>query len=85
MDDDRLIVEWLAELSSASLPAAHLADAQTIWWRAHLQRRRTDHRRAQWPVDLMEWIQLVAAVATSVATVLWAIPSLTLLARLIAR
>jgi hypothetical protein len=82
MDEERMVAEWLARLASAPVPASHIPDAETIWWQAQVRRRQEEGRRAQRPIELMEWIQLGAAAATAMATLIWAMPALGALIRL---
>jgi hypothetical protein len=82
MDEERMVAEWLARVASAPVPASHIPDAETIWWQAQLQRRWDDGRRAQRPIEWMEWIQLGAAAATAMATLIWQMPALGALIRL---
>jgi hypothetical protein len=79
MDEEQLIAAWMARVAAAPLPAAHLPDAETIWWQARLEREREARRRAERPIVLMEWIQLGAAAAAAVAVFVRAIPAFTTL------
>jgi len=77
-----MIAAWLARLAAAPLPAAHIPDAETIWWQAQLEREREARRRAQRPIELMEWIQLGVAAVTATAVFVGSLPTLAALLRL---
>jgi hypothetical protein len=79
MDEEQLIATWMARVAAAPLPAAQIPEAAAIWWQAQLERERDARRRAQRPIELMEWIQLGAAAAAAVAVFVQAIPAFTTL------
>jgi hypothetical protein len=82
MDEERTIAALMARVASAPLPAHHIPNAETIWWQAQLRRRQEDRRRAQRPIEVMEWIHLGAVAATATAVVVWSLPTLAALFRL---
>jgi len=82
MDDEQPIAAWMARVAAAPLPAAHLPEAKAIWWQAQLERERDARRRAQRPIELMEWILLGVAAVTATAVLVWSLPTLAALLRL---
>jgi hypothetical protein len=76
MDEEQHVAAWMARLAAAPLPAPRIADAETIWWQAMLERERAARQRAERPIEVMERIQLAAAAAIAVAAFIWALPSL---------
>jgi hypothetical protein len=82
MNEEQMIAAWMARVAAAPLPAAHIPDAAAIWWQARLERERESRRRALWPIELMEWIQLGVAAVTATAVLVWSFPTLAALFRL---
>jgi hypothetical protein len=82
MDEERLVIAWMARVAAAPLPGAHIADAATIVWQAQLRRRAEDRRRALRPIEVMERIQLGAVTVTVAAVLAWSLPMLISLFRL---
>jgi hypothetical protein len=72
----------MARVAAAPLPAAHIPDAETILWQAQLRQRAEDRRRAQRPIEVMERIQLGAVALTAAAVLVWSLPTLIALVRL---
>ena len=75
-DEERTIAAFMARLAHSPTPAqAALPDAGVIWWKAQLLRRWQAEKRVQAPLDLMEPVQIAAALAGVAAVVAWALPS----------
>jgi hypothetical protein len=83
MDDEQVVAALMAQIASAPLPAAHLPEADALWWQAQLRRAAEGRRRAERPIEVMEWVQLGAAAAIAVAAFVWALPSLEAVIRLV--
>lgn len=76
-DEERAIAAFMARL--AQVPAGGemaLPGAGVIWWKAQLLRRWEAERKVQAPLDVMEPVQIVAALAGVAAVVVWAVPSI---------
>jgi hypothetical protein len=82
MDEERIVAAWMSRMAAAPLPPAHIPDAAAIWWQAQLRQRAEARRRAERPIEVMEWVQLGAAAATAAAALVWALPSLAAVIRL---
>lgn len=76
-DEERAVAAFMARLAHTT-PATEpsLPAAGVIWWKAQLLRRWEAERRVQAPLDLMEPVQIAAALAGVAAVVVWALPSL---------
>lgn len=75
-DEERGIAEFMTRLADTPPPAEpSVPGADVIWWKAQLLRRWEAEQRVQAPLELMEPLQITAALAGVIAVVVWALPS----------
>lgn len=77
MENDELAVHaFMQRLAATPVPAVpRLATADILWLKAELLRRWEAERRVRAPLDLMEPIQIAAALAAAAGILLWVMPS----------
>jgi hypothetical protein len=75
-NDDRAVTTFMKELAAAPVhERSRLAPADLLWLKAELLRRWEAERRVRAPLDVMEPIQIAAALAAAAGVLLWAMPS----------
>jgi hypothetical protein len=76
-DEDRMIKAFMARLSETPVNMRLAAGApEMIWLKAQLLRRWEAEQRAAVPLDVIEPLQAVALLATTLFLLLWSVPLL---------
>ena len=73
--DEQAIASFMARLARASVRTGEVPSEHTLWWKAQLLRRWEAERKATLPLDVVEPVPIIAALATSALLLIWALPS----------
>jgi len=75
--EEQAVAQFMARIASTPLgDTPSLAGADVLWWKAQLLRRWDAERKVTAPLDVMEPVEIVTAMATAAILFLWALPSL---------
>jgi hypothetical protein len=76
-EDDDIVAEYMHRLANATPAKMSQAPAASVLWvKAQMLRRWDAERKAQAPLDVMEPIQIAAAIAAAAVLFVWSLPSL---------
>jgi len=76
VDDLAVVDEFMTRLARARVEPGALASSDVIWLKAQLLRRWEAERTVTLPLDVLEPVQILAALATAVLALLWTLPTL---------
>ena len=62
--------------SEAPNPESRIPDSSRLWWKAQLLKRWEAERRAQWPLDVMQPIEIAGGLVAAGLLVYWSLPYL---------
>ena len=76
-EEEQSVARFLQRLASAPLDVSpRLPDVEVLRIKAQLVRRWEADRKIQAPTDVLEPMQLLAAVAAAAVMLMWSLPSL---------
>jgi hypothetical protein len=75
--DEEVVSEYMSRLADA-VPStlSQMPDPNVLWVKAQMLRRWDAERKAQAPLDVMEPVQIAAALAAATVLFVWSLPSL---------
>ena len=73
-DEEEAIRTFMQRLAQMPPERGAMLQSNVIWLRAHLLRRWHAERRATLPLDVIEPVQVVAALTAAVLLLIWSLP-----------
>jgi hypothetical protein len=73
--DEQRVASFMARLAQLPIERA-MSDPAGIWLKAQLLRRWEAERRAQAPLDMMDWVEIAGGLVTASFLFYWSIPYL---------
>jgi hypothetical protein len=76
-EGDQTVADYMQNVAHARIPEApHLPDPAVLWLKAQILKRWDAEQKAQAPLDLMEPVQVAAALVAAMVLFALSLPSL---------
>src|SRR6478672_1274730 len=77
-DEERAIAAFMSRVANVRIPdpESPTLSSNTLWWKAKLLDRWEAERRAQWPLDIMQPIEIVGGLVAAGLLLYWSLPYL---------
>jgi len=77
-DEERAIATFMSRVANVRIPdpESPTLSSNTLWWKAKLLDRWEAERRAQWPLDIMQPIEIVGGLVAAGLLLYWSLPYL---------
>ena len=77
-DEERAIATFMSRVANVRIPdpESPILSSNTLWWKAKLLDRWEAERRAQWPLDIMQPIEIVGGLVAAGLLLYWSLPYL---------
>jgi hypothetical protein len=76
LDEEREIRAFMARLAETRVDVGAVPTPEVLWLKARLLRRWAAEQRATVPLDVIEPVQMVAALAATLFLLMWSLPSI---------
>jgi hypothetical protein len=77
-EDERAIAAFMSRVANLRTPdpESRLPDSGQLWWKAQLLKKWEAERRAQWPLDIMQPIEIAGGLVAAGLLLYWSLPYL---------
>jgi hypothetical protein len=77
-EDERAIAAFMSRVASLRIPdpESRIPDSSHLWWKAQLLKKWEAERRAQWPLDVMQPIEIAGGLVAAGLLLYWSLPYL---------
>ena len=77
-DEERAIAMFMSRVANVRIPDAEspILSSNTLWWKAKLLDKWEAERRAQWPLDIMQPIEIAGGLVAAGLLLYWSLPHL---------
>jgi hypothetical protein len=77
-DDERAIAAFMSRVANLRIPdpGSRIPDSDQLWWKAQLLKKWDAERRAQWPLDVMQRIEIAGGLVAAGLLLYWSLPYL---------
>ena len=76
--DEQAIAAFMSRVSELRIPnpESRIPDSIQLWWKAQLLKKWEAERRAQWPLDVMQPIEIAGGLVAAGLLLYWSLPYL---------
>jgi hypothetical protein len=77
-DEERAIAMFMSRVANVGVPDPELPilSSNTLWWKAKLLDKWEAERRTQWPLDIMQPIEIAGGLVAAGLLLYWSLPYL---------
>jgi len=77
-DEESAIAMFMSRVANVRVPdpESPIASSNTLWWKARLLDMWEAERRAQWPLDIMQPIEIAGGLVAAGLLLYWSLPHL---------
>jgi hypothetical protein len=77
-EEERAVAAFMSRVSELRVPSSTsgVPDSSQLWWKAQLLRKWEAERRAQWPLDIMQPIEIAGGLVAAALLLYWSLPYL---------
>jgi hypothetical protein len=77
-EEERAVAAFMSRVSELRVPSSAFGvpDSSQLWWKAQLLRKWEAERRAQWPLDIMQPIEIAGGLVAAGLLLYWSLPYL---------
>ena len=77
-EDERAIAAFMSRVAELGIPdpESRIPDSSHLWWKAQLLKKWEAERRAQWPIDVMQPIEIAGGLVAAGLLLYWSLPYL---------
>jgi hypothetical protein len=77
-EDERAIAAFMSRVANLRIPdpESRIADSGQLWWKAQLLKKWEAERHAQWPLDVMQPIEIAGGLVAAGLLLYWSLPYL---------
>ena len=77
-EDERAIAAFMSRVAELRIPnpGSPVPDSSHLWWKAQLLKKWEAERRAQWPLDVMQPIEIAGGLVAAGLLLYWSLPYL---------
>ena len=77
-EDERAIAAFMSRVANLRIPdpESRIPDSGQLWWKAKLLKKWEAERRAQWPIDVMQPIEIAGGLVAAGLLLYWSLPYL---------
>jgi hypothetical protein len=77
-EDERAIAAFMSRVANIRIPdpESRIPDGGQLWWKAQLLKKWEAERRAQWPLDVMQPIEIAGGLVAAGLLLYWSLPYL---------
>jgi hypothetical protein len=75
-DEERAIAMFMSRVANVPVPdlRSPILSSHTLWWKAKLLDKWEAERRAQWPLDIMQPIEIAGGLVAAGLLLYWSLP-----------
>jgi len=77
-DEERAIAMFMSRVANVRVPdpESPTPSSSTLWWKAKLLDKWEAERRAEWPLDIMQPIEIAGGLVAAGLLLYWSLPYL---------
>ena len=77
-EDERAIAAFMSRVANLRIPnhESRIPTSGQLWWKAQLLKKWEAERRAQWPLDVMQPIEIAGGLVAAGLLLYWSLPYL---------
>ena len=77
-DEERAIATFMSRVANVRIPdlESPTVSSNTLWWKAKLLDKWEAERRAHWPLDIMQPIEIAGGLVAAGLLLYWSLPYL---------
>ena len=76
--DEQAIAAFMSRVAELRIPnpESRIPDSTQLWWKAQLLKKWEAERRAQWPLVVMQPVEIAGGLVAAVLLLYWSLPYL---------